>query len=176
MRIIGGAWRGRMLKVACVQGLRPTPDRVRETLFNWLGQRLDGMSCLDLFAGSGALGIEAASRGAAHVTLVERDRRAWGELRQAAQRLDPQRLEVLHLDALHYLAICRRRYDIVFLDPPYGGGWIERVAAALSRVLAPHARIYAEAECAITVPGGWELLRQARAGRVHSHLLRATAP
>ncbi|GAB4169876.1 MAG: 16S rRNA (guanine(966)-N(2))-methyltransferase RsmD [Rhodocyclaceae bacterium] len=176
VRIIGGEWRGRNVRVASRPGLRPTPDRVRETLFNWLGQRLEGLACLDLFAGSGVLGLEAASRGALRVSFVERDRDAWLALGEAAARLDGRRrLEVIHADALQFLRQCESRYDIVFLDPPYGEGWLARIWAPLARVVVPAARVYAEAERAIEPPAGWEMLRSARAGRVHYHLLCAGA-
>ncbi|HCX32452.1 MAG TPA: 16S rRNA (guanine(966)-N(2))-methyltransferase RsmD [Rhodocyclaceae bacterium] len=171
VRIIGGAWRGRSLRVLARPGLRPTPDRVRETLFNWLGQRLDGLRCLDLFAGSGVLGLEAASRGAARVNLVEHDRGACAALEEAAQRLAASGVQVTHADALQFLRRCGECYDVVFVDPPYGEGWIERIAAPLARVLSPAARIYVEAEAPVAVPDGWEMLRAGRAGRVHYHLL-----
>ncbi|HMM55484.1 MAG TPA: 16S rRNA (guanine(966)-N(2))-methyltransferase RsmD, partial [Candidatus Desulfobacillus sp.] len=122
VRIIGGAWRRRFVGFDDAAGLRPTPDAVRETLFNWLGQDLSGLACLDLFAGSGVLGFEAASRGAAHVTLVERDRRILARLRENAAALGNGRLELVGADALKFLGRTTRRYDLLFLDPPYRQG------------------------------------------------------
>ena len=131
IRIIGGAWRSRLLEVAAVSGLRPTPDRVRETLFNWLGQDLDGLTCLDLFAGTGVLGFEAASRGAARVTMVERDVKALARLEANAARLEASNIEIRRADALDFLRETARRkahaFDLVFLDPPYRQGWLARV-------------------------------------------------
>jgi 16S rRNA (guanine(966)-N(2))-methyltransferase RsmD len=173
LRIVGGLWRSRLLEFPDVAGLRPTPDRVRETLFNWLGQDLSGATCLDLFAGSGALGFEAASRGADHVTLVERDARAFAALQRNAIALGAARLILQRADALEFLPLAGKRYDIVFLDPPYGQGWLERVAEALQRVLAPGAVIYAESERERPALGGWEQVKHCRAGQVHYQLFDA---
>lgn len=172
VRIIGGEWRSRLINVARVSGLRPTPDRVRETLFNWLGQDLTGLACLDLFAGSGVLGFEAASRGAAVVTLVEQDQRAFAALRQNADSLGGARLELVRRDALKFLATAARRYDLVFLDPPYGMGLIERVMPLLPRALAPEALLYAEAGQPLQRLGDWQVWKSAQAGQVYFHLLR----
>src|SRR5512140_1735094 len=120
VRITGGEWRSRMVKVVDAQGLRPTPDSVRETLFNWLGQDLSGLDCLDLFAGSGILGFEAASRGAASVTQVERDAKVFAALRANALSLDGDRFKLVRADALEFTASAESqswRYDVVFLDP-----------------------------------------------------------
>ncbi len=124
VRIIGGEWRRRWLRFPAAHGLRPTPDRVRETLFNWLGQDLTGLGCLDLFAGSGALGFEAASRGARQVVLLERDRRIADALQASALALQAGAsvagaVEIVRSDALEFLAHDRRIYDVVFMDPPY---------------------------------------------------------
>lgn len=175
LRIIGGEWRSRLIDFPSIPGLRPTPDRVRETLFNWLGQRLDGLVCLDLFAGSGALGFEAASRGAAHVTLVERDPRAVAALERSARLLQAPGLEIVRADALEFVALSPRRYDIVFLDPPFGQGWLPRIHAALPRVLAPGALVYAEAEAEAPPPADWRCRRHRQAGQVHYHLFEASA-
>lgn len=176
LRIIGGVWRSRLVDFPAVPGLRPTPDRVRETLFNWLGQDLTGRACLDLFAGSGALGFEAASRGADHVTMVERDGRAFAALKRNAAVLGASRMELRRADALEFLASADRRYDVVFLDPPYGQGWLERVPAALAAVLAPGAVLYAEAEHALSGLGEWRLVKHRQAGQVHYHLLESDSP
>jgi len=171
VRIIGGEHRGRRIAVADRPGLRPTPDRVRETLFNWLGQRLEGLACLDLFAGSGALGFEAASRGAARVVMVENDRIAFEGLRKAKQLLRVSGLEVVFEDALKYLSRDGERFDVVFLDPPFGQN---ALAAALERLparLSPGARVYVEAPEAVELPAPWRELRRARAGQVSYQLL-----
>ena len=175
VRIIGGAWRSRLITFPPATGLRPTPDRVRETLFNWLGQDLTGRSCLDLYAGSGALGFEALSRGAARVVMVERDRRAAQALRDNAGRLGADNLEVLATDALQFLRSDRRVFDVVFLDPPYGSGVLPGILGDLDAHLAPEGRVYAESGGSLELPPGWMTVREGRAGAVHYHLL-AKAP
>src|SRR6187455_3538465 len=119
LRIIGGKYRSRQLRVPARPGLRPTPDRVRETLFNWLGQDLTGLACLDLFAGSGALGFEAASRGAARVVLVEKDRVALAELERSLAALGAAQVSIVAGDAHAFLKHEQARFDVVFLDPPF---------------------------------------------------------
>jgi len=171
VRIVGGEWKRRFVTFQAAPGLRPTPDAVRETLFNWLGQDLTGLACLDLFAGSGVLGFEAASRGAAQVTLVERDARAFAALRDNATVLGGDRLELVRADAVKFLSRASRRYDLLFLDPPYGQGWIERIAPRLDSVLAPEARIYAEAEHPVPRIGDWQSVRSGQAGQVCYQLL-----
>jgi 16S rRNA (guanine966-N2)-methyltransferase len=168
LRIVGGLWRSRIVRFPDAAGLRPTPDRVRETLFNWLGQRLDGLACVDLFAGSGALGFEAASRGAARVVLVERDRRVCDQLRRSAAELGAQdRVVVVHADALAWLAGPGESYDVAFVDPPYASGLAGPALAALGPRLRPGARVYVEAPAAHDEPpGGWIRLRQGAAGAV----------
>src|SRR6187399_2662816 len=128
VRIIAGKWRSRIVHFPAAAQLRPTPDRVRETLFNWLGQRLDGLDCLDLFAGSGALGFEALSRGARRVVMVEKDRKVAEALRESARELGAGDLDVVNADALAWLAGARDRFDVAFVDPPYAS---ELAAAAL---------------------------------------------
>lgn len=169
---MGGVWRSRFVAFTPVKGLRPTPDAVRETLFNWLGQNLSGLSCLDLFAGSGVLGFEAASRGASRVTLVERDPRAVARLRESAAALgDDPRLEVLRCDAVKFVSSVAQPYDLLFLDPPYRQGWIERIGPLLPRALAPDARIYVEAEQPLDSVGEWVATRRGRSGQVFYQLL-----
>lgn len=171
IRITGGEWRSRLIQVPDAPGLRPTPDRVRETLFNWLGQDLSGQTCLDLFAGSGILGFEAASRGAGHVALVEKSRAAFAALRKHAEGFDCPRIELFCCDALKFAPPSGRRFDLVFLDPPYGQGWLERVASRLDELAAPGARLYAEAEMPLVRLGRWSVVREGRAGQVFFHLL-----
>lgn len=172
MRIIGGEWRRRRIVFPGVGQIRPTPDRVRETLFNWLGQRLTGLSCLDLFAGSGALGLEAASRGAACVTLVEKHPRVIVALRDSVRLLGANQVSVVHADALEFLVKDRAAYDVVFIDPPYADGLPVAVLEHLLRRLAAGARVYVESDRKFEPPSGWQTLRQDRAGMVHFHLLQ----
>ena len=171
IRIIGGQWRSRLLPVAAVPGLRPTPDSVRERLFNWLGQDLDGLHCLDLFAGTGVLGFEAASRGAASVTLVERDPRAFGRLREAVDLLPAPQVRLVRGDALEFAAHPPQRFDVLFLDPPYGKGLLDRVRPHLSGLLTDDAVIYCEAEQPVAELGDFRATREGRAGQVHYQLL-----
>ena len=170
IRIIAGEHRGRRLSVVDRPGLRPTPDRVRETLFNWLGQRLDGLACLDLFAGSGALGFEAASRGAARVVMVENDRAAFEGLRAAKGTLAAARIEIFLEDALRYLASGAERFDVVFLDPPFRQNALPTLLAQLEDRLAKAARVYIESATPAEPGLGWRELKRARAGQVSYQL------
>lgn len=171
VRLIGGLWRSRLLSFPAREGLRPTPDRVRETVFNWLTPWLSEARCLDLFAGSGALGFEALSRGAATAVLVEKDRLAQAALRQAAQLLDAKAATVVAEDALDFLAATpSASFDIVFLDPPFG---TDLLAAALTLIrergiLAPAALVYVEtaADSAFELPPDLRWHRQGCAGKV----------
>ena len=172
IRIIAGEYRGRRIRVASRPGLRPTPDRVRETLFNWLGQRLDGASCLDLFAGSGALGFEAASRGAARVVMVESDRAAYNALLAARELIGARTVELVHGDALQYLERAGDRFGVVFLDPPFRQNALPAVLQRLERRLADGARVYIEASVACTLGGHWRELKSARAGQVSYQLFQ----
>jgi 16S rRNA (guanine(966)-N(2))-methyltransferase RsmD len=178
VRIIGGAWKRTKLPVADRPGLRPTPDRVRETLFNWLGRDLSAWRCLDAFAGSGALGFEAASRGAAEVLLLERDAALVRSLRQSAERLHAANLRVECADALAWMArAAPGAFDLVLLDPPFGAGLGAPALAAALPLVAPGGRIYLEAgETLAAAPPGWRLLRVLRAGAVHAHLLGRDGP
>lgn len=167
VRIIGGEWRSRLVRFLPAEGLRPTPDRVRETLFNWLGQRLDGLRCIDLFAGSGVLGFEALSRGARRVVMVESGREAAGQLRVTARELDAAGAEIVHADALDYLARTSETFDVAFVDPPYASALAARAMRAAHPRLAPGARLYVESDAKIEAPAAqWKLLREDRAGAV----------
>lgn len=173
VRIVGGEFRRRVLRFPDSEGLRPTPDRVRETLFNWLGQDLDGWHCLDLFAGSGALGFEAASRGAARVVMVEKAPKVLAALEANREMLHrPPALELVRGDALQYLTSTKAKFDLIFLDPPYHKGWIERLEPLLPGVLNEDAAIYVEAEHEIASLGSWRTERHGKAGEVHFHLMR----
>ena len=171
VRIIGGSWKKSVLRFPAIDELRPTPDRVRETLFNWLGQDLHGLGCLDLFAGSGALGFEAASRGASRVVLVERDQGAVRALRANAERLAGSMIEVVPGDVNGYLSVAKERFDVVFLDPPFRQNVLPEVLARLPRVLKGGSRVYVEAPGPVDTQGGWQELRRSRAGQVSFQLL-----
>jgi 16S rRNA (guanine966-N2)-methyltransferase len=174
VRIIAGQWRRSKLPVADKPGLRPTPDRVRETLFNWLGADLTGWRCLDAFAGSGALGFEAASRGAAFVMLLEADGPLVQSLAATADRLHADAIRVLRADALSWMASApRSSFDIVFVDPPFDSGLSQPALARALPLLAPGGLVYLEAPAALSeLPPGTVMHRQGRAGSVHFHLLR----
>jgi 16S rRNA (guanine966-N2)-methyltransferase len=172
VRIIGGMWRSRRIAFPPRKDLRPTPDRVRETLFNWLGQDLTGRTCLDLFAGSGALGFEAASRGAKRVVMVERDAATLRALQASRAELDANAVELKRADALEFLRADAGLYDIAFLDPPFNADYLPRLWALLPRHLAPGALVYCESALRTAAPGGWETCKQGRAGRVSYQLLK----
>jgi len=176
VRLIGGQWKRSKLPVADKPGLRPTPDRVRETLFNWLGQDLSGLRVLDAFAGSGALGFEAASRGAAEVVLLERDADLVRSLRSSQQRLQAGALRVEAADAIAWMGRCAPAFfDLLLLDPPFGAGLQPAALAAAAPLVAEGGALYLESPeplAAADIPPGLALVRQARAGAVHYHLLR----
>ncbi len=176
VRIIAGRWRGRRLRFPADTGIRPTPDRVRETLFNWLQGDIGGARCLDLFAGSGALGIEALSRGADSVVLVERDPRAAAYLRETLKGLDATGGEVRLGDAAAFLRSAARRFDLVFLDPPFAEHALAALLATLAACgqLAPRALVYVEyavRDGLPELPPGFAPHRSKRAGEVGYHLL-----
>lgn len=177
LRVIAGRWRGRRWRFVAAAGVRPTPDRVRETLFNWLAPRITGARCLDLFAGSGALGLEALSRGAAQVSFVDSNRAV---LDAVGQLLSQWRIEGIGAAELHVadaLAWLGRPppapFDIVFVDPPFAAELVPQVLAALrtSRWLAPQALVYLEQPASSPVPADWRVHRAGRAGAVGYYLL-----
>lgn len=172
IRIIAGEYRGRRIAVPRRPDLRPTPDRVRETLFNWLGQDLTGKTCLDLFAGSGALGFEAASRGARRVVMVECDAAVFSALAASREALDAASVELKRADALEFLRSDAGVYDVVFLDPPFKADYWPRLAPLLPPRLVPGALVYHESAAPPGLPPGWEVSRQGRAGQVHYQLMR----
>jgi 16S rRNA (guanine(966)-N(2))-methyltransferase RsmD len=173
VRLIGGQWKRSKLPVADKPGLRPTPDRVRETLFNWLGQDLAGWRVLDAFAGSGALGFEAASRGAREVVLLERDAVLARSLAASKQRLHADALEVHATDALAWMtSAAQGRFDLVLLDPPFDAGLHGPATAAAARLLKPDGWLYVESDHEITAPPGFAPHRHMKAGAVHAHLWR----
>lgn len=177
LRIIGGTWRSRRVSFPDVEGLRPSPDRVRETLFNWLTPIIAGSRCLDLYAGSGALGLEALSRGAAAVTFVDADRRVVQQLEQNLKLLGAHDASVVQSDALSFLQRPPQPFDVVFLDPPFRRNLLpaclEKLAAGW---LTEGARVYVESEAELGEPPllpDWELLRSKQAGQVRYSLLQA---
>jgi 16S rRNA (guanine(966)-N(2))-methyltransferase RsmD len=174
VRIIGGEWRSRLIDFPPRKDLRPTPDRVRETLFNWLGQDLTGKSCLDLFAGSGALGFEAASRAARRVVMVESDPVVFRALAASREALGAAAVELTRADALEFLRADAGAYDVVFLDPPFKVGYWPRLEALLPPRLAPGALVYYESATPPELAPGWEAWRQRRAGQVTYQLLKWT--
>jgi 16S rRNA (guanine966-N2)-methyltransferase len=177
VRIIGGSWKRSKLPVADRPGLRPTPDRVRETLFNWLGQDLSGWRCLDAFAGTGALGFEAASRGATDVVLLERDAALVAQLLASKERLHAEGVRVERADAMQWMArAAPGAFDLVFLDPPFDLPLALPAMAAASRIVAAGGFVYVEAPMPIDADAaqaaGLEAWRAARAGAVHFHLFQ----
>ncbi|WP_447927092.1 16S rRNA (guanine(966)-N(2))-methyltransferase RsmD [Vreelandella sp. EE27] len=179
LRIIGGDYRRRQLPVLDHPGLRPTPDRVRETLFNWLGPTLAGKRALDVFAGSGALGIEALSRGVAQAVFVEREARVAALIEQNLATLGATNAEVKSQDATAFLAGASTPFDIVFIDPPFLKGLAGPCCQALEDGgwLSAEASIYLETERALTpqVPANWQLYRETTAGESTARLYRRTA-
>lgn len=177
LRIIGGRWRGRVLPFPEVGGLRPTGNRIRETLFNWLLPVLPGSRCLDLFAGSGALGLEALSRGAAHATLVEQHPAAAQQLRDNLLTLEgAEAAQVVHADGPAWLLgqAPAQKFDVVFLDPPFAANLWRPAALALEQGswLTEQALIYVEcpSPCQVSLPNNWQVYRHKRAGQVQYYL------
>lgn len=181
VRIIAGQWRRRQLPVLQRTGLRPTPDRVRETLFSWLANDLNGASCVDLFSGTGALGIEAASRGARKVILVERDPQLAAHLRAQVQALQACMVEVVCADALLWFERAGECFDVVFVDPPYGSVDLPALMNSLWRhgCVNSNSRVYAEVDAnhdGAVFPDSWSLFRHKRAGRVRYYLAIPAPP
>ena len=175
LRIIAGHWRGRKLSFQDREGLRPTPDRVRETLFNWLQADIAGSRCLDLFAGSGALGFEAASRGAKNVLMLERDAVTVAELKENVNRMQAKQIKVACTDAIEHLQADSGKFDIVFVDPPYQSDLLVRCCALLEQKhwLANHAKIYLECDAHDELKGlpeNWRCEKNKKAGQVGYHL------
>lgn len=178
LRIVGGRWRGMRIDFPAVEAIRPSPDRVRETLFNWLQPHIVGARCLDLFAGSGALGIEALSRGALAVTFVDREPQIGRHLTQTLQRLGATGATVKTEDSARFLERGAQPFDVVFLDPPFASPLLAAVFARLPQGwLAPEALIYVECPADVPLPplsAGWTVHRSKQAGQVGYHLLRAS--
>lgn len=184
LRIIGGVWRGRKLGFPDREGLRPTTDRVRETLFNWLQIDIPGSRCLDLFAGSGALGFEAASRGAAKVLMVDNERDTVDTLKSNINLLSAQQISVVCSGAIHYLSGSKEIFDIVFIDPPYSSDVLIQCCGMLEseQCLSDHAKIYVECDsrqdlskASSGLPENWQCLKYKTAGQVGYHLFERKA-
>lgn len=177
VRIIGGNWRSRIIDFPDSPGLRPTPDRVRETLFNWLGQSLAGKRCLDLFAGSGVLGFEAASRGAASVIMVESAKEVVAALRRNQLLLAAGQCQILAKDAVKAIDTLAGKFDVVFIDPPFSTELMPAILAKLGDRLDQYGCVYAEwrqplGEVIAKIPqDGWKVMRHGQAGAVHFALL-----
>lgn len=192
VRIIGGQWKRTPLAVLDAEGLRPTPDRVRETVFNWLNHLFDGawerVACLDLFAGTGALGFEAASRGAARVVMVEANAAAVRQLQATQEKLQATQVSILRGDAgataqsllsrLDESRLGGSRFQLIFLDPPYHQGWLAKMLPCCAGLLSDGGLVYAEAELALDNESppewmkGWQVIRADKAGMVFYHLLQ----
>lgn len=175
VRINAGLWRSRILKFPDAEGLRPTPDRVRQTLFNWLGQDLTGKTCLDLFAGTGALGFEAMSRNAKAATLLELAKAPFLALQQNQRQLSATQATLLQADALKFLAANTQPFDVIFCDPPYHLGWLDKLLPILGKHLTAGGWLYVEAEYALKSDTHWHVVKSGKAGQVHYHLLQATS-
>lgn len=179
VRINAGVWRSRQLKFPDIVGLRPTPERVRQTVFNWLGQDLTGKNCLDLFAGTGVMGFEALSRGAKSGVLVEFAKPAFNALLENKKLLKADHAEVLLQDAIQFLTHTLKQFDVVFCDPPYNQAWLPKILPLLKPHLHTQSVVYVEAEFALdsalnVTPNfaqDWQILKQKKAGNVFYHLL-----
>lgn len=184
LRIIGGEWRSRVIAFVAGEGVRPTPDRVRQTLFDWLAPRVEGATCLDLFAGSGALGLEALSRGARRNCFVEQGAAQCAAIRIALEQLQAQaRASLICSDALRWAANEARqsapeRFDLVFLDPPYARELLQTALVLLPPLLKTDNRIYIEwpGDARPQLPAGFEWLREKKAGQVSFGLLTYSTP
>ena len=180
IRIIGGLWKRTKLKVADKPGLRPTPDRVRETVFNWLGQDMSGLRCLDAFAGTGALGFEAASRGAKDVLIIEQDGALIEQLKKTQAQLEATAVHVQRGDGVAAIRqAAPGSLDVIFIDPPFDAPLFEPVLGACARALAPEGWVYLESPTAYTDEAlsavGLSVHRHLKAGAVHAHLLKHRA-
>ncbi|MBI5890115.1 MAG: 16S rRNA (guanine(966)-N(2))-methyltransferase RsmD [Nitrosomonadales bacterium] len=171
VRIIGGTHRSRLIEFPDAEGLRPTPDRVRETLFNWLGQTMHGKRCLDLFAGSGALGFEAASRGAEQVVMVENNRSAYRALQDNLNRLALSNVALRCEDGLKFARQENGPFDVVFLDPPFKSDYLPQLLPLLANSMTPGGLVYLESGAVFEPDAAWKVLKRARAGAVHYQLL-----
>lgn len=171
LRIGGGELRSRVIVFPDAEGLRPTPDRVRETLFNWLGQTLYGRICLDLFAGSGALGIEAASRGAERVVMVEKNPLVFRALRDNVKKLACANIALRHQDGLEFVRREAMRFDVIFLDPPFQSDCLPGLLEILPQRLNDSGVVYVESGAEIEIPLPWHVIKSGKAGQVWYQLI-----
>ncbi|MDD3266803.1 MAG: 16S rRNA (guanine(966)-N(2))-methyltransferase RsmD [Burkholderiales bacterium] len=171
IRIIGGKHRSLQLPVLELDGLRPTLDRVKETLFNWLGQDLTGMTCLDLFAGSGSLGFESVSRNAKQVVMIEKDNKIYKQLLQNKNKLKADNCELINQDAVSFLKSHTAIYDVIFVDPPYNSSLYEQLIPLLDKITTENSLIYIENSEDIEY-AGFTILKSAKAGMVKYALLQ----
>ena len=181
LRIIAGLWRGRKITFIDQQDLRPTPDRVRETVFNWLQSDVPNAVCLDLFAGSGALGFESASRGASQVVLVDNSSQACKQIQENINHLQSEVIRVIMSDSVRFLEENTTKYDLVFLDPPYKSDVLAQIIMSLEqkKCLSEHAKIYLEQDVKQDVPKlpeNWRVLKNKTAGQVSYYLIDRTEP
>jgi 16S rRNA (guanine966-N2)-methyltransferase len=173
VRIIGGNWKRSVISFPPLEGLRPTPDRVRETVMNWLGQDLFGWQVLDCFAGTGAFALECASRGAARVVALDTQSPAVKSIAEHAARLGGADIvSALRVDAMNYLNTSGAQFDLVLCDPPFSGGYYEKLAEIAPQVLKPHGLLYLEAPQEFATFGPLVQRKHARAGAVHYHLFQ----
>jgi 16S rRNA (guanine966-N2)-methyltransferase len=174
LSINGGELRRRIITFPDADGLRPTPDRVRETLFNWLGQTLYGRTCLDLFSGSGALGFEAASRGAERVTMIEQNPLVYRALQENLSKLACANVDLHRQDGLEFATRTGQQYDVIFLDPPFDSDFLTKLFALLPSRLTETGVLYVESGEPVTAPAPWQVLKSGRAGRIFYQLLGVT--
>lgn len=172
VRIIGGQWRSREITFPDDKYLRPTPDRVRETVFNWLGQDLTGKHCLDLCAGSGAMGFEAASRGAEHVVMVESNQSIMRSLHATREKLGATQVELVKMNAMAFLASDTRQYDVIFLDPPFQSELLSELIKVLPARMTETSFVYVESGDRLNLDEQWLVWRSGRAGKVYYQLLK----
>jgi len=172
VRIIGGEMSSRVIHFPDAAGLRPTPDRVRETLFNWLGQTMFGKTCLDLFAGSGALGFEAASRGAELVVMVEKNQLACHYLQDNIKQLGCTGISAHCQDGIEFISRNTRQFDVIFLDPPFGSSYLPDLLEVIPPHLSETGWLYLESAAAIALPPAWQVVKSAKAGQVYYQLIR----
>ncbi len=172
IRIIGGEWRSRLITFPSVADLRPTPDRIRETVFNWLGQDMSGKTCLDLFAGSGAMGFEAASRGAERVVMIESNPEVLKALKSNSQKLGAKQIQLAARDALKFMDSDRQLFDVIFLDPPYRLGLLPQLLSLLPLHLAEDGLVYMENDNFSETGTDWLVWRKGYAGKVCYQLLK----
>lgn len=172
VRINAGEWRSRVLQFPDAEGLRPSPERVRQTVFNWLGQDMTSKVCLDIFAGTGVFGFEALSRNAKSVVMVELSKQASKSLSQNKTLLKAENCQILNMDAMQFLASNQQRFDLIFCDPPYEKQWLDKLLPILGEHLSDKGVLYVEAEFQIESNDTWEVLKQSKAGKVYYHLLK----